>query len=67
MKLFHLSRLMLGCTVLTAAAPYLAAAPPATHCADLTRMQLENASISEAVDVPAGKPVSVGASSLLRS
>ncbi len=55
-----LPRLLLCCTVLTAAAQCLAASLPAANCADLTKMQLENASISEAVDVPAGKPVMVG-------
>jgi hypothetical protein len=46
---------------LLAGASYAWAADPAgTKCGDLLKMQIDNATISEAIDVPAGKPVSVG-------
>ena len=37
-----------------------AASSPATGCSDLLRMQIENTTLSSAVDVPAGQPLSVG-------
>jgi feruloyl esterase len=37
-----------------------AASSPATGCVDLLKMQVENATLSSAVDVPAGQPLSVG-------
>jgi hypothetical protein len=36
--------------------------PAGTKCGDLLNMHIDNATLSEASDVPAGKPVSVGAS-----
>ena len=42
-----------------------AVTPPqsfSTRCGDLTKMQIENATISEAIEVTAGQPVSVGGS-----
>ena len=45
---------------LLAGASYAWAAPAGTKCGDLLNMQIDNATISEAVDVPAGQPVSVG-------
>ncbi len=60
MTVFDLPKVFFGCGVLAVAAQCCAAAPPATNCADLLKMQIVNATISEAVDVPAGKPFSVG-------
>ena len=37
-----------------------AADPAGTKCGDLFNMQIDNATVSEAIDVPAGKPLSVG-------
>jgi feruloyl esterase len=37
-----------------------AAGQPATKCADLVKMQIDNAAISDAADVAAGKPVTLG-------
>ena len=31
-----------------------------TKCSDLVKVQIDNATISEAVDIPAGKPFTVG-------
>ncbi len=56
----HLSRLILSCALLTGAAPCWAAAPTTASCTDLAKMQVENTTISEAIEVPAGKPLSVG-------
>jgi hypothetical protein len=60
MTVFELPKVFFGCGVLAVAAQCWAVAPPATNCADLLKMRIENATISEAVDVPAGKPLSVG-------
>jgi hypothetical protein len=49
------------CFFLVAGASYAWATDPAgTKCGDLLNLQIDNAAISEAIDVPAGKPVSVG-------
>jgi Tannase and feruloyl esterase len=48
------------CMILAGASPAWAADQAATRCRELLNMKIDNTTISEAVDVPAAKPVSVG-------
>ncbi len=60
MKMRNARGLMTICVIVTVASRAWAADGARTKCGDLVRLQMENATISDAVDVPAGKPLSVG-------
>jgi Tannase and feruloyl esterase len=56
-------RLFVGCIVLVASAQVWAANPPispAVPCKDLLKLQVANTTVSEAIEVPAGQPLTVG-------
>jgi pimeloyl-ACP methyl ester carboxylesterase len=62
MNILNLRKFVSVCVMVAGAssAKHVLAADTAAKCGDLLTLQIDNATISEAVDVPAGKPLSVG-------
>jgi hypothetical protein len=63
MNIHNGSKLLVLCVAVATALLGHAAEPsfsPATSCADLLKMQIENTTLSEAVQVPAGQPIKMG-------
>ena len=60
MDMTNKSKLLSICLILAGTSYAWATEQAAGRCGELLKMRIDNATLSEAVDVPAGKPVSVG-------